>query len=35
MEKIIYNIKNINDEGIEETLYNLWINGKILENEGT
>ena len=34
MEKIIYNIKDINDEGIEETLYNLWINGKILENEG-
>ena len=34
MEKIIYDIKNLKDTGIAEKLYNLWMNGERLDNEG-
>ena len=34
MGKIIYDIKNLKDTGIAEKLYNLWLNGERLDNEG-
>ena len=34
MGKIIYDIKSLKDTGIAEKLYNLWMNGERLDDEG-
>lgn len=33
MKKVVYNLKNINDAGIEQKISELWVKGKYLKNK--